>query len=112
MNSVAASASWAIEADDERIGVVDPRGDAKVISFARLSRVVIETTDNGPFGDDVWWLLLGPDQKVAVRFPQSAEGEQAAVEQLLKLPGFDFDAMISAMGSSDQGFFPVWRKRT
>ena len=38
---------------------------------------MIETNDSGPFGADVWWLLFGADDRIAVAFPQGATGEQA-----------------------------------
>lgn len=105
-----AEEGWSVEADDERIAVIDPAGTFAAIRQSDLSRIIIETNDSGPFAEDVWWLLLGADERVAVRFPQSAEGEHDAVETLLKLPGFDYEMMIAAMGSTDHGFFPVWRR--
>jgi len=101
---------WSVEADAERIAVVDPEGSLKVLERAALSRIVIETNDSGPFADDAWWLLLREDGTVALRFPQSADGEHDVVEDFLSLPGFNYEAMVTAMGSTEQGFFPVWRK--
>jgi hypothetical protein len=104
------SANWSVEANDERVATVDPDGRLATIAMRDLYRVVIETNDSGPFGEDVWWLLLGPNERVAVRFPQSADGERGAVDVLLKLPNFDYEQMITAMGSTDHAFFPVWRR--
>lgn len=103
-------ADWSVEADNERIAAVDPSGKLSWVKLGDLTRIFIETNDSGPFAEDVWWLLLGADGKVTVRFPQSAEGESDVVEALLKLPGFDYDRMIEAMGTTDHGFFPVWRR--
>ena len=103
-------ANWSVEASDDRIAAVDPDGQLATIAMSDLGRVFIETNDSGPFGEDVWWLLLGRNERVAVRFPQSADGEHAAVEALLKLPGFNYEQMITAMGSTEHAFFPVWRR--
>ncbi len=103
-------AMWTVEADAERIAVVDPEGSLKVLARDALSRIVIETNDSGPFADDTWWLLLRDDASVALRFPQSADGHHAVVESFLDLPGFNYEAMVMAIGSAEQGFFPVWRK--
>lgn len=102
---------WNIATTPQAIMVTDPVGKAQSISFADLERIVIETNDRGPFEEDVWWLLLGAGDKLAVSFPQSADGEHEAVEALMKLPGFNYEQMIAAMGSTDHGFFPVWRRR-
>ena len=80
------------------------------LALAELNGVMIETNDSGPFGADVWWLLFGADDRVAVAFPQGAAGEQAAIDWLAGLPGFDHDAMIMAMGSTANAVFPVWRR--
>ena len=62
-----------------------------------LSAVAVQTNDKGPRDAvDVWWLLFGRDDKVACSFPQGATGEQLAVDYLMKLPAFDYDAMIDA----------------
>ena len=59
---------------------------------------------------DVWWLLFGADDRIAVAFPQGASGEQEAIDWLIALPGFDHEAMIMAMGSTGNAVFPVWRR--
>jgi len=101
---------WTVEADSERIAVVDPEGSLTVLPRAALSRIVIETNDSGPFSDDAWWLLLDDDGAVALKFPQSADGEHDVVEDFLNLPGFNYEVMVTAMSSTEQGFFPVWRR--
>ena len=94
----------------ERIAVTDAEGEEAGLALADLNGVMIETNDSGPFGADVWWLLFGADDRVAVAFPQGATGEQAAIDWLIGLPGFDHDAMIMAMGSTGNAVFPVWRR--
>ncbi|MGE0280923.1 MAG: hypothetical protein AB7P20_09990 [Rhizobiaceae bacterium] len=102
--------TWTVEVDVERIAVVDPQGSLKVLAREALARIVIETNDSGPFSDDAWWLLLRDDGTVALKFPQSADGEHDVIESFLDLPGFNYEAMVTAMGSTEQGFFPVWRR--
>ena len=102
--------NWTVEADVERIAVIDPQGSLTILPREALSRIVIETNDSGPFADDTWWLLLREDGTVALKFPQSADGEHDVVEDFLTLPGFNYEAMVTAIGSHEQGFFPVWRR--
>jgi hypothetical protein len=102
--------AYVISLDGERIAVIDPEGEQTALTLAELNGVMIETNDSAPFGADVWWLLFGADDRIAVAFPQGASGEQAAIEWLIALPGFDHDAMIMAMGSTANAVFPVWRR--
>jgi hypothetical protein len=103
-------ADYVVSLDGERIGVTDPEGEQTTLALAELNGVMIETNDGGPLAADVWWLLFGADDRIAVAFPQGASGEQAAIDWLTGLPGFDHDAMIMAMGSTANAVFPVWRR--
>jgi hypothetical protein len=51
-----------------------------------------------------------PDRNVACAYPQGATGEQATLDYLMALPGFDHAEMIKAMSSVGNAVFPVWRK--
>ncbi len=77
--------------------------------MSELRGVIIETDDSGPWGADLWWLLFGADDRVAVAFPGGATGEQVVIDRLMALPGFDFETMTRAMGSTEVAVFPVWR---
>ena len=103
-------ADYIVSVDGDGISVTDPKGEQKTLALAELNGVMIETNDSGPFGADVWWLLFGADDRIAVAFPQGAAGEQAAIDWLVGLPGFDHEAMIMAMGSTANAVFPVWRR--
>jgi hypothetical protein len=99
-----------VRADDLEISVEHPGALAQVVRLSDLQGVAIETNESGPIGIDCWWLLFGVDDKLVVAFPQGADGDKSAVDRLMKLPGFDFDAMIAAMASVETDVFPVWRK--
>lgn len=100
---------WRVNLADERIEAIDPAGEARSIMLTDIRRIAIQTTADGPFGDDVWWLLFAKDDQPAIRFPQGAVGEQAALDLFTARPGFDFEEMIQAMGSTDNALFLVWR---
>jgi hypothetical protein len=102
-------AHWTVTTLDDRVDVVDPKGEASSVAFADLRGVMIETNDTGPVGTDVWWLLFGADDQLACAFPQGATGEKEAVNRLTAFPDFDHEAMIMAMGSTSNAVFPVWR---
>ena len=104
-------ARWVVAVEPDAIRVSDPEGLEKVVPKSELSGVVIETNDTGPWGADVWWLLFGTGDRPACAYPQGATGEQAALDYLLSLNGFDQGAMTSAMRSVENAVFPVWRSQ-
>ena len=70
--------------------------------------VDIATTNEGPWVDDVFWLLSAGDHGCVV--PSEAEGMGELLTRLGELPGFDDEAVIRAMGCTDNEFFPVWSR--
>src|SRR5258708_33017843 len=93
-------AAFVIALSDE--GVACRRQDGKVESVAwdDLQGVLIETNDQGPFGTDVFWILVGKHGGCVI--PQGANGEDALLTQLQALEGFDNAALIDAMSSTEK----------
>ncbi len=61
------------------------------------------------WGADVWWVFEGNDARYA--YPQGATGEQEVMDAFkLRLPGFDWEAVIRAQGSTDNARFVCWEK--
>lgn len=103
-------ARWQVTTDSTAIQICDDKGETKALAWDDLSAILIETNDSGPWGADVWWLLLGADDHVACAYPQGATGEAAALDIFMALEGFDHAQMTAAMGSAENAIFPVWRK--
>ena len=101
---------WLIECGDVILRLTDDEGSAKWLRKADLKGVIIETNDTGPWGADVWWLLFGPDDRLALAYPQGATGEDSMLDYLSSLPGFDHMKMTEAMQSTSNAVFPVWRR--
>jgi hypothetical protein len=78
------------------------------MTIGDLAAVVIETNDSGPWGDDVFWHLLGRAEGSALSIPQSAEDFSPLLARLQSLPGFDSGAVIEAMGSTALNAFLCW----
>jgi len=87
-----------------------PEGKTEAVLFSDLAAVIIETNDTGPWGSDVWWLLLGKDLQSGCVYPGGATGEREALIALQHLPGFDNEALIQAMGSCNNAKFLCWRQ--
>ncbi len=47
--------------DDTGVRRVSPEGGVEEVRWDDLTEVRIVTTDEGPFGKDVYWLLAGSD---------------------------------------------------
>lgn len=69
-----------------------------------VGAVYVETNDSGPWGADVWWLIEDKTGDTKVAFPQMATGEQAALERLRLLPGFE----VRGMNSTANARFMCW----
>lgn len=85
-----------------------PGGPTEQVAWDDLQRVEIMTTGDGPFQPDVFWMLLGTVGGCAV--PQGATGDAALLERLGQLPGFDHEAVIRAMGSTEDAHFLCWQR--
>jgi hypothetical protein len=95
-----------VECTDEGVTWQPPGGEPRTIPWTQLQRVDVVTNDLGPFASDVHWLLHSAD--VQMMIPQGATGERELLGRLQQLPGFDNDALIRAMGSTDNAVFPCW----
>jgi hypothetical protein len=101
---------WLVGCEGDVLRVIDDRQEVKQLAKSDLTGVIIETNDSGPWGADVWWLLFGPNDRVAVAYPQGATGEDAMLTYLMSLPGFDNEKMTEAMRSTGNAVFAVWRR--
>ena len=94
--------------DDDGITRARRDGLVEYVAWDALSRVDIATTSEGPWVDDVFWLLFAGDHGCVV--PSEADGMSELLLRLQQLPGFDNDAVIRAMGCTDDELFPVWSR--
>jgi hypothetical protein len=92
-----------VTADDEIICRAPKQAEQR-IRIADLGAVHVETNDSGPWRADVWWLLEDKSGETKVAFPQLATGEEAALERLRLLPGFE----IRGMKSGENARFVCW----
>jgi hypothetical protein len=78
------------------------------VDWDDLQAVFIDTTDHGPFVEDVFFVFLANGLEHVV--PQEAVGVSEIVERLGKLPGFDHDAFCRAMCCTDNNRFVCWKR--
>jgi hypothetical protein len=72
--------------------------------IAKLGAVYVETNGSGPWGADVWWVLVDSNGETKLAFPQQATGEEIVLERLRLLPGFE----IKGMNSTENARFLCW----
>lgn len=97
-----------VEINAEGITYRQPDGTARIVRRDTLRAVLIETTDQGPFVEDVWWILIDAEGHCII--PQE-EGGEPLLETLQELPGFDNEAVIAAMSSVENKIFVCWQRQ-
>ncbi len=95
-----------VEVDERQITYFGP-SDGGAISIDGLARVVILTTDEGPFVDDVFWVFEDGEGAI-LHIPASAEGAETLFDAISVLPGVDYEAVLKAMGSTENAQYLVW----
>jgi hypothetical protein len=94
---------------DERQITFFQLGQSWSVSLNDLTSVVIETTDDGPFEDDVFWIIRDVFGSV-VRIPNMATGNEKLFDAVSALKGVSFDQIANAMGSTSPAVFTIWSK--
>lgn len=95
--------------DGERIVCTMRDGKQETVVWADLQNVTILTTDDGPFSEDVFWVLSGSETGCLV--PSEAKGIKELLPRLQQLPGFNHEAVIRAMGSTTNEKFLCWQRK-
>jgi hypothetical protein len=100
-----------LEIDSERIRCLFPDGTVQQIAWAKLTAVIIETNDKGPFVEDVYFLLFSDSKEDFCAIPQCADSTQDLIAKLQCLPEFDNEAVIKAMGCTSNQSFLCWEQK-
>lgn len=98
-----------IQIDDTGVRRELTEGRFESVTWDDLLEVSIVTTSDGPFAEDVFFVLAGRNG-TGCAVPQSAAESSVLLEGLQRLPGFDNQAVIQAMTSTDDNKFVCWRR--
>lgn len=83
-------------------------GRSEALAWAELREVSIVTTADGPYAEDVFVVLRGAGEG-GVMVGQGLAIEHKLLEELQRrLPDLDNEAIIRAMGSTQEARFVVW----
>lgn len=77
------------------------------IAIDQIAEIAVITTDEGPFVDDVFLVLSGDDKEIKI--PQDAENFEAMFDVFKKFEGFNYEAFIEAMSSTENAKFVCWK---
>lgn len=94
--------------DHSAITLHQPDGRRGSLQWDNLGSVTVAVTAV-EVSDDVFWLLLSRDRSRFLAVPLCAVGERELVLAMqLRLRGFNNDAVINAMTSTETEHFVVW----
>lgn len=97
-----------VEYSADGVRRVLPDGRCEELSWIDLAEVRVITNADGPFAEDVFFVLTAADGVRGVAVPQSMATE-AFIRRLQSLPGFDNGALIQAMLSVAEDQFLLWQ---
>ena len=83
-------------------------GHQERVRWDDLQEVSIITTDEGPYADDFFWVLIGKSGGCAVS--SLAKGSNELLSRLQGLPGFNNEAILHAVGSTANAKFVCWKR--
>ncbi|RLK54067.1 hypothetical protein [Actinokineospora cianjurensis] len=98
-----------IVVDDNGVRRTLADGSEEAVSWTDLAEVAIRTTPEGPWKEDVFFLLMrsgGGGCAVPAGHPSADD----LMARLQSLPDFDNDAFVEAMTTIEDGLFVIWQR--
>lgn len=100
--------SRTVTVDDTGVRRVLADGSEESVTWEQLASVVIRVIPEGPWKEDVFLMLAGPDG-TGTAVPSGDPAADALIERLQTLPGFDNERFIEAMTTDADEAYVVWR---
>jgi hypothetical protein len=73
-----------------------------------FDEIGVETTDDGPFVEDVFWILKVGNMRLRIGDPHPVFRE--LMERFGSLKGFDWQPFIEAQSCTEHRYFLCWRR--
>lgn len=99
---------YEITITDQAVSINHPSSGTAEIKWSDIDRILMITTDQGPFLPDVWLALCGKGLKVML--PQGAKGYDEVYDTVTQYDRFDFANVIEAAGSTENREFLLWTR--
>ena len=103
------STSSGITVDEAGVRRLLADGTEESVTWSNLAEVAIRTTPEGPWKEDVFFLLVRAGGG-GCAVPAGDPSADALMNRLQSMPGFDNEAFIEAMTTMDDGLFVVWQR--
>ena len=107
-DSTQPEASYVVHVSDTEVRCDRPDGSVERVAWDDLQAVIVHTTADGPALPDVFWILAGTSSGCVI--PHGATGDPELLKRLQQLPGFDNEAFIRSMSSTDDQKFLCWQR--
>ncbi len=78
------------------------------IKIDDFDEIGVETTDQGPFVEDVFWILTRGQAQIRIGEPHPVFNQ--LMDRVGSLEGFDWRPFTEAMCCSDNRYFLCWRR--
>lgn len=102
--------STVVTFNEEEIKCKRPDGKIEEVRWDDLEIVIVETTDEGPFAPDVFWILIGRDGQSGCVYPGGATGGLEFLREMQeRLKDFDNEAVVAAAISTENNKFWIWK---
>ena len=73
-----------------------------------FDEIGVETTDQGPFGEDVFWILKRGQTRIRIGDPHPVF--KMLLDRFDALNGFDWGPFTEAMSCAENHYFVCWRR--
>lgn len=97
-----------VEVDERQISYFSAH-EGGVVSIEALARITCITTEDGPWAEDMFW-VLEEDGGTTLTIPNSATGTEKLFDAFSALPGVDYTMATKAMGSTHNDSYVIWSK--
>jgi hypothetical protein len=91
---------------DEEITRILPNGESESVRFDDLIEVSIVTTDQGPFVEDLFYVLRGHNGAAIIGLDWACRLN--LLGKIAPLPKFDLEETIRASSSCENNVFVLW----
>jgi hypothetical protein len=86
------------------------RKQVEEVAWGDLALVEVITTDDGPYAEDMFFMLHGANSKGVVVSNDLAVTHDLVMQLQKRLAGFDNLALVKASGLTESGSFLLWQK--
>jgi hypothetical protein len=98
-----------VQLDD--VGILRVEGSIREeVRWEAVTEIKIITTDSGPYGEDVFFVLSGTDERGCVVSHAAAVRTKLLETLQIRFPNLDDAAVIAAMGCTSNNSFLLWRR--